>query len=171
MTSVNGTELVITILLSVVLLGVACYFGYRQVLALRGAASPEALGADDRRFTRSQAYRRLFCSFLMVVFSGLLIGWLFLDPTYRTLHEDRLAQAAEDPAAPLTDQQREALGLFSLYWIAALFVLLVLVSMAALDFWATTRYGFDQHRRLKADHRAFIEEQVARRRRDRNGQH
>jgi MFS family permease len=167
----SGTELASLLLLVAVLLGLAGYFGYRQVLALRGLASPDVLGSDDRRFTRSQAYRRLFCSFLMVVFSGLLIGWLFLDPSYRDLHEEALAQTTEKGAIPLTEEQREAVQFFSAYWIGALLVLLLLVSMAALDFWATTRFGLDQHRRLKADHRASLEEQVARHRRDRNGQH
>jgi MFS family permease len=168
---VNRSELVMILFLVAVLLGLAGYFGWRQLLALRGIASPDALGYDDRRFVRAQAYRRLFCSLLMVVFAGLLIGWLFLEPGYSALHEEVRARLANDPTAVATEEQRDTLRTFTSYWIGALLVLLVLIAVAAVDFWSTTRYGLHQHRQLKADHRAFIEDQVARRRRERNGQH
>jgi len=36
---------------------------------------------------------------------------------------------------------------------------------------AIARYGLSQHRRLQADHRALLAEQVDRRKQERNGQH
>ena len=147
----NPAELVFTLALAAVLLGLAGYFGWRQVQTLRGLAG---MGVEEQHYLRAQAYRRLFCSALMVVLAGMLVGWIFLG-----------ADAA-DPAAPLT---ADLARLFSVYWIAALLVLLVLVALAAVDFWAIARFGMSQHRRLQADQRALLEEHAARRRRERNG--
>jgi hypothetical protein len=105
----------------------------------------------------------------MLVFAGLLLGWIVLDSQYREIQEQVREAQKQDPQPPLTEEQRGFARLFSTYWIAALLVLLVLVALAALDFWATARYGLSQHRRLQADHRALIQQEVAQRRRERNG--
>ncbi|HVI52708.1 MAG TPA: hypothetical protein VM661_15975, partial [Candidatus Sulfotelmatobacter sp.] len=58
---------------------------------------------------------------------------------------------------------------FATYWIAVLFVLFVLIALAGVDFWAIARYGARHRRQLKADHRAMLLADVARFRRQRNG--
>jgi hypothetical protein len=55
------------------------------------------------------------------------------------------------------------------YWGVLLCVLLVLILLAAVDVCAITRYGLRHHRRLRADHRADLERDVARFRQQRNG--
>ena len=165
--SVNEQGL--TVLFAAALLAVAGYFGWQQIRAIRGLTSPDVLGADDRRYILSQALRRLFCSVLIVVFAGMLIGWLILDANYRDAREEwRLAQLFEPPA-PLTPEQKDYARLITVYWVAALFVLLVLFTLAAMDFWATARYGLSQHRKLQADQRAILEQQAAEKRPNRNG--
>jgi len=166
----DPNQLGFTLVLVAVLLGVAGYFGRQQLRTLRGLASPDVLGADDRRYLRSQAYRRLLCSVLMVAIAGLLIGWLFLEPDHRRLENDMRTARAIDPAALPTEEQKDFARLFLFYVSAGLLVLLVLLVLATMDFWATARYGLSQHRKLVADRRALLEEQVARRRQERNGQ-
>jgi hypothetical protein len=161
---VNPNELGVTLLLAAVLLGLAGYFGRQQLRMLRGLASPHVLGADDRRFLRAQAYRRLLCSALMVIFAGMLIGWVFLEKEMR-------GTPPVEPGAVPTEEQKEVLRVSLSYWIAAVLVLMVLLALAATDFWATARFGLSQHRKLQADHRAMLEEQANRRRQERNGQH
>ena len=170
----NPDELGLRLIFVAVLLGLAAYFGWRQVQTLRKLASQEVGDAEDRRYLRTQAYRRLFCSGLMVVFAGLLVGWIFLDERYREIHaQAQQAQpgAGDGSGTTLTEEQKDFVRLFSVYWIVALLILLVLVALAAVDFWAIARYGWSQHRRLQADHRALLAEQVARRKQERNGQH
>jgi hypothetical protein len=166
---VNPGELAFTIGMAALLLGIAGFFGWRQLLTLRGITAPDELGGDDRRYLRSQAYRRLFCSFLMVCFAGMLIGWIFLDARSREFAQQRDAALAQDRDVEPSDEQRDFLRLISVYWMVALLVLLVMMSLAAIDFWAIARYGLTQHRKLQADRRAMLEEHVARKRQERNG--
>jgi hypothetical protein len=167
----NPNQLGFTLVLVAVLLGVAGYFGRQQVLTLRGLASPDVLDADERRYLRVQAYRRLICSVLMVLIAGLLVGWLFLEAEHRELPKEMRAAQAVDPAAVPTEEQKDFARLFWIYLVAALSVLTVLLALATMDFWATARYGLRQHRKLQADHKALLQEQAARWRQQRNGQH
>jgi hypothetical protein len=50
-----------------------------------------------------------------------------------------------------------------------LLVLMIVVFMAALDYWATRRYGLRQHRKIIDDRRAMIEREISRLRQQRNG--
>src|SRR5580700_527021 len=137
------------VILVAILLGVAGYFGWRQVRALRGLLRPDELGSGDRRYLRAQAYRRLFCSFLMVVLAGMLSGWLlFLDGRYRELFPPK-----DGPAAVQMDpvEQEDFGRLFTVYWMVVLLVILAMMALAIIDFVAIARYGLSQHRRLQAD--------------------
>jgi hypothetical protein len=159
-----------TIILVCLLLGLAAFFGRQQLRTLRGLKSLE-LPADDRRYLRSQAYRRLVCSVLMLVIAGLLIGWVFLEADHRRLEKEQIAAEAADPAAAPTQEHKDFGRLFVVYVSMALMALLALLVLGTMDFWATARYGLSQHRKLIADRRAMLEEQMARRRQERNGQH
>jgi len=166
----SPNELGSILVLAVLLLGLAVYFGRQQLRVLRGLGSPDALGADDRRYVLKQAYRRLFCTALLVVFAGLLIGWLFLEPGQRQVREEVRAAQAVDPNVRLTEEQKDSVRIVVAYWIGALLVLLVLLICAAMDFWSTARYGLSQHRKLLAAQREMLQQHTAQRRQERNGQ-
>jgi hypothetical protein len=167
---VSVNEQGFVLVLVAVLLGLAGYFGWQQLRTLRGLTAPDVLGANDSRFLKAQAGRRLTSSILMAVFACFLIGWLFLDSSYQQLQEELRLARVSDPGALPTDDQKEVLRFFSFYWIGALLVLMALLALAAADFWATARFGLSQHRKLQADHRAQLQQQVNQLRQDRNGQ-
>jgi phosphatidylglycerophosphate synthase len=158
------------VILAALLLGLAVYFGRQQLRALRGSPAPDALGSDDRRYVLRQAYRRLLCTFLMVVFAGMLIGWIFVEPGQRQVREEVRAAQALDPNTRLTEEQKDTVRIMTAYWVGALLVLLVLLMIAALDFWSTVRYGLGQHRKLQAAQRDMLQQHAAHRRQERNGQ-
>ena len=56
------TQILFTSLLILVLVGLAAYYAWRQVQALRGLRHAENLPPEDRRYVRNQAWRRLACS-------------------------------------------------------------------------------------------------------------
>ena len=64
------SQIVFGIVLVVVLLGMAGFFGWRQLLTLRIVRTSAALADEDRRYMRRQAWRRLTCSVVMVVLAG-----------------------------------------------------------------------------------------------------
>jgi hypothetical protein len=166
---VNSSELVFSLFLIVLLLALAGYFAWRQVQTLRGLRAQPQPSAEDRRYLRRQAVRRLVCCALMLVLAGLLVGSVILEPRYqaltRTLEENQPAKPEDVP-----QEDREFARFFTAYWIAALFVLFVLIALAAVDFWAIARFGMRHRRQLQADHRALLHEELARLRSRRNGE-
>jgi hypothetical protein len=70
---------------------------------------------------------------------------------------------------PPTPEQEQFVRLYSLYWIVFLLVLLAVVLLAGVDFFAIRSYGQRQLRRIRADRRAMLEGELARLRSQRNG--
>ncbi|HYT92580.1 MAG TPA: hypothetical protein VEL76_27945 [Gemmataceae bacterium] len=163
----NFGEFSFTLLLIVLLLALAGYFGLRQLRALRRLRARPDLPREDRRFVRRQALRRLICCCLMILVAGMLIGWFFLHPHYLEVSRqlDERPQGVE-----ATPEQTAFLRFFAAYWIIALFAVFLVVFLATVDFWAIARFGLRHHRRLQADQRALLEEQIARLRARRNGE-
>ncbi len=159
-------------LLVCLLLGLAGYFAWQQRLAFRTLREQHDLSAQDRRYIRWQAWRRLVCSGLMVVLAGLLAGWfaLGLGDATRELGEQSHAQRVPGEPPVLTRDQQRFVNLVSLYVIVILLVLLSILGIAGFDLWAIRRFGIRHQRKIQEDRRAMIEHQVARMRSQRNGQ-
>ncbi len=155
----DPAELAFMMVLIVLLLAVAGYFGWRQVQTLRGGGGAPG---DERRYAVRQAWRRLFCCGLMVLVAVMLGGWFFLDPDFRALH-------ARAQADPLTAADKDFTRFMAVYWGVVLLAVFALLALAAADSLAIARFGMRQRRQLQADHRAQLEEQLARLRQQRNG--
>jgi hypothetical protein len=163
-------ELTFGVLLVVVLLALAGFFAWQQGLALRGLRRAPDLSPEDRRYTRNQAWRRLVCSGLMVLLAVMLGVWLFY--LGKPLGElAALSDAARDRGQPmqLDPEQKRSATLYLYYWLFALMLLLALISLAAVDFFAIRRYGQRHYRQIQADRRAMIEQELVRLRSQRNG--
>lgn len=168
--SVGILQALFTIVLVVLLLGLAGYYAWRQRQTLRSLRDGgEELSADEDRYLRGRAWRRLAGSLLMLLFAGLLTGSFFLEGRAQELAQ-RGAQARTEGTQPVfDDSERRFLNLYALYWIALLLGLLAILGMAGYDFWATRAYGLRHYRQLQADRRAMIAQQTALLRLERNG--
>jgi hypothetical protein len=153
----------------VVLLAVAGYYAWRQVRTLRGLRAPDARSEDERRFLRSQAWRRIVGSGLMVIFAGLLVGSLAFNPALRKFSDRRDQARQNDEERVLDPEERDFAFAFGVYWIVTLLVLLAILGTALLDLLAIRRFGRRQILQIQSDRRAMIEREVARLRKDRNG--
>ncbi len=154
----ESLELTLALGLAALLLAVAGYYAWRQVGMMQRLRFDSALSPADRGHFGRQVRRRLTGCVLMVVFAGFLVGWYFVGPDLR-------------PVGPvggeIGEEDRATIRLFTFYWAAALLVLLALLILAALDLWATARYGFRQHRELEQDRQAMLEAEADRLRRRR----
>lgn len=157
-------EFAFVVLLVLVLVGMAVYFGRQQLQTLRRLRAEPATPKEDGRYLRRQAGRRLLCCALMAALAGLMIGYFFLYPRYQEI----IAQRAGREQAP-TDEENAFLRFWAVYWISTLFLVMVLIFLAAVDFWSIARYGMRHRRQLQATHRAELEDQLARYRSRRNG--
>ncbi|MFL5240641.1 MAG: hypothetical protein ACJ8FY_00910 [Gemmataceae bacterium] len=163
------TEVLFLFTLVAVLLALAGYYGWRQMQSLRRLQTSNEMAIEERHFVQRMAYRRLTASGLMIVAAGLLAGSFWLNATAKEIGDKKEAAQAENRDVPPNDEDRRFLNLYALYWIAFLLVLLAILFLAGIDLFATRRFGLDQHRKIQADRRSMIEEEVLRLRQDRNG--
>jgi hypothetical protein len=152
---VNAIELIAGIGLGAFVAVLALFFVWRQMRTRRTLRSDLNLAAADRAYLWQQTQRRLFNSFLMLLFAGMLVGGLFLTEPMRP-----------KGAEPLESAQ-ESLRLYTGYWIVTLLVLLAILTLAVTDLWATARFGFRHQKQLEQDRRAMLMEEAARIRRRR----
>ena len=165
----ENTELIFGGVLVALLLGLAGYYGLRQVRALRGLRQADDRSQDERGYVRRQAWRRLVCCGLMVVLAGMLAGLSAFDSSLRQLAERaEEAQQGEEPATLNPDESR-FLKVYAAYCITLMLVLLGILVLVGMDLMAIRRYGRRQFLQIQADRRAMIEREVARLRSDRNG--
>jgi hypothetical protein len=152
------------------LLGLAFYFGWRQVVALGEVREQTSLPAEENRYQRRQAHRRLVGCGLMALLALLLAGaQLFLEDKAQALAEQRDALPDDGSAPPLTEPERDFARMYACYWIVCLLVLMAIVALAGVDLWETRRRGLREQRKLLDDQRLMLERQVERYRQKRKG--
>jgi hypothetical protein len=166
---VNPSELAFGAVVVLVLLFLAGFFAWRQIRALRSLRTQPELSREDRRYVRSQAWRRLLCSALMLILAGLLVGSFFLEDPLQRVSAQRAAQTAQGGPAEVQPAHKVFLQQFTTYWIVVLLVLLLMLLLVAVDVWAIARFGARHHRQLRADLQATLASEVARLRRRQNG--
>ncbi len=167
---VGWTQIVFGAVLVMVLLFIALLYGVRQLVFLRRMRLPEEMPPGEWDHQHRQARRRVVMSALLLLLGIMLAGdLLFLEVPAQQLADQREAADRQGDAPPLSDADRNFARLYASFFILFLLVLMVVVLFAALDFWATRRYGIRQHRKLNADRRDMIEREIARLRQERNG--
>jgi hypothetical protein len=163
---VNPVELAYGAVLVPLLLGLAGYFGWRQIKTLRSLRTNDAR-PEERGYLRSQAWRRLFCCLLMLVLAGLLAASWLLEGV-RLEISDEVRERVSRGQAP-TDEQKQFVREFTLFWVSFLGVLFLLLFLVAVDTWAVARFGLRQQRKLREDYRAAIQTDLDRLRGRHNG--
>jgi len=162
-------QIIFGVLLVIVLLGLAGFYSWRQWAVLRGLRQAGDLSPEDRRYTRRQAWRRIVCSALMVVMAGLIAGHYKFEDRYHQVVAEGEASRQRGEKREFNPEERQFLQLYEIYWLVTLLVLLAIIILAGIDFFAIRRYGRRHYRQIQADRRAMIENELARLRSQRNG--
>lgn len=164
------TQIIFGVVLVLVLLFVAVLYIVRQVLALRRLRAAEEMSLEERAYLHGRAWRRLVTSLLLFVLGVMLAGALiYLESPAQKLYEEQAAKEQQGDTTPLDPEKREFAKFYGWFWIFFLLVLMIVIFLAAVDYWATRRYGLRQHRKIIDDRRAMIEREVSRLRQQRNG--
>jgi hypothetical protein len=143
------------ILISATLLVVACYFIWRQGQTMRELAAQHAtIPSEQRRFLRKQCWRRLFGAAMLVVLACMLFGSVFLDYDPLRLSPDNVPQVDHETA-------RQAVGFLTFYLMTMLLILMAILTLAVLDFWAIARFGVQQQKQLAQEHQQLLEADLA----------
>jgi hypothetical protein len=163
------SEIAFGSLLIVALLALSGYYGRQQVQTLRHLRGPVNLPAEEVRYERRRAYRRLLSCLLTLVLAVLLAVLLIGYEWPAHLLAEQRAGFDRDNAPPFTDTETPFLRIWAWTWLSFLVVLMLVVFLAAFDLFSTRRYALRQYRKLQADRRAMIERQANRLRRERDG--
>jgi H+/gluconate symporter-like permease len=161
---VKHTEIALGALFVAMLVGMAAFFIWRQWLSSRSRWCMDDLSSEDRRYSRSQLWRRTTCSLLMLALAVMLAVWLVLygEPLSRLMAKGK-------PGSELDDEQTRLLGQSLTLVILMLMDLLGILVLAGWDLFAIRHYGRRHMRQIQADRRAMLEDQISRVRSERNG--
>ena len=163
------SQVVFGVTLVVVLVAMAGYFAWRQGRTLQSLRDTPDMPAEERRYLRNQAWRRLVCSGLMVVLAILLAAHFSLEGPVNELVAKGEANRAAGEKRPLDANEKQFVDFYRNFWALVLLVLLAIICLAAVDYFAIRRFGKHQYRKIQADRRAMIEGELTRLRSQRNG--
>jgi hypothetical protein len=163
-------ETLVLIGLVAILLFVAGIYTRKQIRTLRRTTPEYEMLPDERRFLRSQAWRRLINSGVMFVLAILMSGAVGLNQRADELGDRRAKlRQAEGLAGKMNDEDRQFSRFYSGYWIACLMMLGVILAVAGIDLMATRRYAMKKMRQIQIDRRAMLQRQLERYREERGG--
>ena len=149
-----------------VLLAVIAFITARLPLRnLKRLSADGFIPSDERRYLRNQARRRLLNSFFMLVLGGFL-GWTYLSGMERQAGDlvkkvDEAKQAQREIPNDEKEKDKEFFKAYFTNWIGILVMLLVIVTIAIMDLWATQRYANQQLKILRNDHKAKLDRDLA----------
>lgn len=159
-------------ILVVITIGIAIYFGRQQFNTLTWLRTRPELSETDRLYFRRQSYRRLVGCMLLVAI-GILIAAFFVSGLDEwTTKMGQIIDEKGVEVAKLDPEVQRMKNVFRWYIIVLMLLLLALVIVAGIDYWAIRKYGNRHLDQIKSDRRAMIEQELAELRRakgNRNG--
>jgi hypothetical protein len=145
--------------LSVALIGIAVVSLRFQIRNIRRLTNRSPIPSDERRYLRGLTQRRILNSFLMLVLGGMIIG------AYASGYQARFEEIAKfkdlDPPVEATDDDRAFMRTWAMYWIVVLVLLFFVVTVAIVDYVATSLYARQQLRRIQSEQRTLLERDLA----------
>lgn len=152
--------------LVLILVVFAAYTGRKQWQDLRTTNADPALSDEDRKHFRKQAARRLTGAVLMFALAGMLVGAFFIEGRAQEIADksQALLDRGEKPA--LNPEDRQFGEFYATVWIIVLLILLVLITLAGLDYLAIRRYGRRHYQVIRDERRAMIQDELRRYRRE-----
>lgn len=154
-------QLIFGVVLTAGLAGIGLVAAWRQVSFLRGDCETSPAAA----FFRAQAFRRLFCSLILVVMGVMLgLALVYLEEPAQTIVDERDAADSAGREFHLSDQQERFASLYGMFWVGFLVLLFVLLSVLAYDMWLLRRLHLEALRERSRQKRAIIESAIEARR-------
>lgn len=158
--TVFGACLVLTLIVF------AAYTGWKQWQVLRTSYGDSTLSAEDKKYFRRQAARRLVCAVLMIALAGVLVGSFFIEGRAQEIADKNQALLDRGEKPVLNPEDRQFGEFYATVWIAVLLILLALITVAGLDYVAIRRYGKRHYQVIQAERRAMIHDELRRYRRE-----
>jgi len=148
-------------LLTAILLILSVFYSRQQIENLRLLKSKTLLEPEDLKYHRYQLVLRL-SSALLLLFLALMLGFALV------FLENRAQDLANlhDDGFMIPEDQKPFTEFYRWFWILFLLLLLMLVVVAGVDLLTVRRWGLQKQRKLLADRREMLEQQLQQIRRD-----
>jgi hypothetical protein len=158
-------------LLSVGLTILAVMTARQPIQTLRFRNDRDDRSAEDRRYFRAQAWRRLFGSGLFLVLAAQIAGAHLsgLEAQAVELGQTLDAERERTGQVTLNPEQLRFRQIYAWYWISVLLLVLVLVVLAAVEVWAIRGYHRRHLQQIRDDRQVALEEYAEQMRRERHG--
>lgn len=145
--------------LGIVALGVAT--GVAQVRGLRRLSARTHVPSDEFRYLRNRHRRRLVTATALAVMGGMVAGAYLsgMEEVAEKLGQPRGPD--EPPRPPMTDEERNFVRAWGVYWVAVVGLVFVLVALGFLDAVATRLYWLGIYRELRDEHKAKLRRDLA----------
>jgi hypothetical protein len=164
---VKPSEYALAALLTGIVIGLALFYGLRQMLALGRLRLQTDVSDDERHYVRRQTWIRLLGCLLMLALGCLLAG-AYVSGLERRAHE--LGEHIEQKQpVELTPEQKAFRELYRWYWLGVLALVLAILVLAGFDLWMIRRFRVRQLRQISADRKEMLREELAKIRHTRNG--
>jgi len=150
---VDPVGITLGILIAAVLLLIAGYFIVRQRHTLQTVRADTQMPSEQRRYLYKQSWRRLFGAVMLIILGAMMFGSVFLD-------YDPPGAAQQGELAADKEAAKQTVRFLSFYLMTMLLILLVILALAVLDFWAVARFGRYQQKQLIQEHHAMLEAEL-----------
>jgi hypothetical protein len=155
-------EVALALSAGLALLGV--WTGALQVRGLRRLAARTHVPSDEYAFLRGRHRRRLLIAAVFILAGAMIAGAYLSGMEARATEIGNRRHADPDPDAPkqpVSEEDRQFVRLWGLYWIAVFGLGFVLLALALVESWAVQRYWFAQFRQLRDDHQTKLRRDLA----------
>jgi hypothetical protein len=154
------TEHVFTFLLSLGLLGMTIWFGYRQFQTLRWMRTEPQMLPEDRRYYRAQVIRRLIGCGLTLLLAVLMSGMVLFGVMDGLDRLNAVGDQARIDGRKLTEEEKDFVQFSFAYVMAIMLVLFVLLVVVFADVAAIRRFGMRHRKRIRDDRKAMLMRQL-----------
>jgi hypothetical protein len=158
---VNTLAPLLAWILVVITFGIAVFFGRQQFQTLSWLRSRPELSESDRQYFRRQCWRRLLGCVLLVAIGALIAAFFVSGLDEWTTRMGQIIDEKGVEVAKLDPEVQRMKNVFRWYIIVLMLLLLALVIVAGLDYWAIRKYGMRHLEQIKSDRRAMIEQELA----------
>jgi len=100
----------------------------------------------------------------MLLLSGMIAGnyLLGIDDRREKIAEQREArEKAGEPMIERTEEEKQFLRTYVGLWVGVLLLVFLVTSAAIIDIWSTRRYAVQQMSRMRSEHLALLERDLA----------
>ena len=140
--------------------------GAVQIRGLRTLKTRKHVPSDEASYLRNRYRRRLLTALVL-----MCIGWMIAGAYLSGMEREADALAApkvvaddQDPDAPKpppTDEQKQFVRFWGVYWIVVVVLVFGLLGLALTDAIATRRYWFGIYREMRDEHQAKLRRDLA----------